>query len=108
MPNRYQIAFVCSFLLTFAALYVATSYLNAVLKAAGYDVSKLILIGLPMDNSSVAENITEGTTLPEVEPHASLDFLTVMRQGGYVQLVTLALAALTSVFIFAKFAGGRT
>ena len=51
MPNRDQIAFVVSLSGGFALLVSLQSYLNAKLKAAGYDVSKLILAGLPRKDS---------------------------------------------------------
>ncbi|KAJ7225810.1 ferredoxin reductase-like C-terminal NADP-linked domain-containing protein [Mycena pura] len=51
MPNRDQIAFVVSLTGGFALLVSLQSYLNAKLKAAGYDVSKLILAGLPRKDS---------------------------------------------------------
>ncbi|KAJ6574819.1 NADH-cytochrome b5 reductase [Mycena capillaripes] len=47
MPNRYQLAFLSSLFGTFAVLVS----LQAVFRQKGYDVSKLILIGLPKKDS---------------------------------------------------------
>ncbi|KAF8213368.1 NADH-cytochrome b5 reductase [Mycena galopus ATCC 62051] len=51
MPNRYQVAFVLSIVGPFFALVALSNYLNAKLAAAGYDISKLILVGLPKKDS---------------------------------------------------------
>jgi cytochrome-b5 reductase len=45
--NRYQAAFIASLILPFAFLYLLSSFLNNLLLAAGYDFSRLILLGLP-------------------------------------------------------------
>jgi cytochrome-b5 reductase len=92
MPNRYQIAFIASFLLTFAVLYAASTYIGGKLKAAGYDITELILIGLPRNTSMSADN-----------PPMSFDFVAQLQQGGYLQLAALLLAALSSYFIYTKF-----
>ncbi|KAJ6627215.1 NADH-cytochrome b5 reductase [Mycena sp. CBHHK59/15] len=47
MPNRDQVAFLLSLTGTFAALVLASRYINSKLLAAGYDYTRLILIGLP-------------------------------------------------------------
>jgi hypothetical protein len=47
MPNLHQLAFLASLSLTFSALVLAAHFINNTLLAAGYDVSNLILIGLP-------------------------------------------------------------
>jgi cytochrome-b5 reductase len=52
MPNRYQLVFVVSLFGSFAVLVTLSNYLQAKLAAAGYDVSKLILIGLPKKDSN--------------------------------------------------------
>jgi hypothetical protein len=96
MPNRYQFAFVASFLLTFAVLFVASTYIGVKLRAAGYDISELILIGLP-------ENTSMSTSDPLVQGQTTSDFLAQLQQGGYAQLVALLLATLSSLFIYSKF-----
>ncbi|GLB36330.1 putative flavoprotein pyridine nucleotide cytochrome reductase family protein [Lyophyllum shimeji] len=47
--NRYQAAFLASFVLTFASLFLLARYLNSKLLAAGFDISQLILLGLPKE-----------------------------------------------------------
>lgn len=47
MPNRQQIAFLSTFLLTISSLILLSRYINSKLVAAGYDFSRIILIGLP-------------------------------------------------------------
>ncbi|PFH54645.1 hypothetical protein AMATHDRAFT_134112 [Amanita thiersii Skay4041] len=47
MPNRYQLAFLASLTLTFSFLVALLHFINARLIAAGYNISNLILIGLP-------------------------------------------------------------
>jgi cytochrome-b5 reductase len=52
MPNRYQFAFLFSLFGTFGALVTLSTYLKGKLAAAGYDVSNLILLGLPKKDSA--------------------------------------------------------
>jgi len=47
MPNKYQFAFLTTFFLSFLSLVALSRFLNAKLRDAGYDISNLILIGLP-------------------------------------------------------------
>ncbi|KAJ7275325.1 NADH-cytochrome b5 reductase [Mycena haematopus] len=51
MPNRAQLAFLVSIVVSFTALVSLSNYLQAKLAAAGYNVSNLILIGLPKRDS---------------------------------------------------------
>ncbi|KAJ7462673.1 ferredoxin reductase-like C-terminal NADP-linked domain-containing protein [Mycena galericulata] len=51
MPTRDQLAFLVSLTVSFASLVALSHYLQAKLAAAGYDISKLILIGLPRKDS---------------------------------------------------------
>ena len=52
MPLVNHVAFVLSFVSTFACLYISTSYAGAWLRARGWDVSDIILIGLEKKNFS--------------------------------------------------------
>ncbi|KAJ7357077.1 ferredoxin reductase-like C-terminal NADP-linked domain-containing protein [Mycena albidolilacea] len=52
MPNRYQFAFLFSLFGTFGALVTLSTYIKGKLAAAGYDVSNLILLGLPKKDSA--------------------------------------------------------
>jgi cytochrome-b5 reductase len=47
MPNLYQLTFLATLTLTFSTLVLLFHFINAKLLDAGYDVSRLILIGLP-------------------------------------------------------------
>jgi len=78
--------FLLSFLITFLTLFLGLHVLNAKLKETGYDISRLVLIGLePHDNTTPKPNTTM-TFNPE-----------------YTQLITLALTIASSTFIYFKF-----
>jgi len=47
MPNRYQLVFVASVLLSFSALFFLSRTALYLLARAGYDPANIILIGLP-------------------------------------------------------------
>ncbi|KAJ7630662.1 ferredoxin reductase-like C-terminal NADP-linked domain-containing protein [Roridomyces roridus] len=47
MPNRDQFIFLFTLVAGFSSLVAVQHYLSAKLRAAGYDISKLILLGLP-------------------------------------------------------------
>lgn len=68
MPNKYQLAFLATFISVFSALLFISNYLQARLKDAGYDISNLILYGLddkdaqphePMDLQKIQATIQE-------------------------------------------------
>ncbi|KAF5312164.1 hypothetical protein D9619_003032 [Psilocybe cf. subviscida] len=68
MPNKYQLAFLATFISVFSALLFISNYLQARLKHAGYDISNLILYGLddkdaqphePMDLQKIQATIQE-------------------------------------------------
>lgn len=52
MPNRYQLAFLSSTLLSFFSLFFVSRYIHRFLLNAGYDPANIILIGLPNHSSS--------------------------------------------------------
>jgi cytochrome-b5 reductase len=89
MPNRFQLAFLGSFFGVFATLVLVSNFVRAKLKAAGYDVSRLILIGLPKDE-----------TRPPPPAIMSAQSYTVTSQ-----LLAFALAAGTFAFAYYKFGG---
>ncbi|KAI8995562.1 NADH-cytochrome b5 reductase [Trametes punicea] len=93
MPNRYQIAFVASFVGTLLLLIALTEFVKAKLHAAGIYVSDLILLGL------------DKKPREHVDPAAGdmLDFT----NGPFAQLVTLALALATTALIYVKFGRGK-
>jgi cytochrome-b5 reductase len=49
MPNKYQFAFLTTFVSVFSALILLSRFLNSKLKEAGYDINNLILLGLPKE-----------------------------------------------------------
>ncbi|KAJ3561966.1 hypothetical protein NP233_g9866 [Leucocoprinus birnbaumii] len=65
MPNRYQLAFLASTFASFFSLFFLSRYVLRLLAAAGYDPSRIILIGLP-DN-------------PPAEPLPTMAFLNELR-----------------------------
>lgn len=79
--NQAQGLFVLAFLSTVAVLVAAAYVVSAKLAAAGYDVSRLILIGLDRN------------------PRPTMPVNT-----AYAQFIALALAVASSVFIYVKFA----
>lgn len=66
MPNRYQLAFLASLSISFTSLVLLSRYINSALIAAGYDISQLILIGLPHHNPP---------TMPSIDPQQLLQLL---------------------------------
>lgn len=53
MPNRYQLAFLATFVGVFSSLSFIAYVVKSKLKEAGYDISELILIGLPKDKDNI-------------------------------------------------------
>ena len=93
MPNRYQVAYVASFVGTFALLFSLTEFVKAKLHARGIYVSRLILYGLPKKPTD------------HVDPEAEM---VDIFSGQYAQLIALALAFLTSALVYVKFGRGST
>ncbi|KAG1834581.1 NADH-cytochrome b5 reductase [Suillus variegatus] len=90
--NRQQALFAVSFLSTLAVLVLSFHWLRTQLREAGYDVSRLILIGLePKLNTTQSSDHTNGTPMA-----FGID-------SSYTQVIALALAVASSVFIFVKF-----
>ncbi|EKM58580.1 uncharacterized protein PHACADRAFT_253032 [Phanerochaete carnosa HHB-10118-sp] len=89
MPNRYQFAFLASFVGVLSGLFLVSNFIKAKLKAAGYDPAQLILIGLPKDENST--------------PSPLPSWLSSENSEMFAQLFALVLAALTSAAIFYKF-----
>lgn len=95
MPNRLQWAYLTSFFVTFFSLVAVSRVVNRKLKEAGYDISRLILIGLPPKEGSTmsTQDSTNGTASGPVS----------LLAGNATQLLALVLAAATSVWIYRKF-----
>ncbi|KAI6153433.1 NADH-cytochrome b5 reductase [Pisolithus tinctorius] len=87
-----HVLFIGSFFLTFTTLFVGSRFLNAKLEEAGYDISRLILIGLE----------PKGHTTPAGSNMAFSSTTT-----GYTHFVALALALASSAFIYLKFASPK-
>ncbi|KAG9314524.1 NADH-cytochrome b5 reductase [Chiua virens] len=84
--NQAQCLFVSAFLVTFAFLVTVSYLITAKLAAAGYDISRIILIGIDSKH-------------PVEYPMAV--------NTAYAQFIALALAIASSVFIYVKFAAKR-
>jgi cytochrome-b5 reductase len=91
MPNRQQFVFLASFVATFAVLFALSSYLSSKLREAGYDISRLILIGLPQSENAHPIPNQMSASAP-----------------AFLQLVALLVAAVTSAFIYLKFGRSGT
>ena len=91
MPNHLQFLFLASFFTTFALLLSLSFYLSSKLREAGYDISRLILIGLPSEN-------THHPVPNQMSASAS----------SFLQLVALLVAAVSSAFIYLKFGRSGT
>lgn len=100
MPNRLQVAYIISFLTTFFSLVALSTYLRAKLKAAGYNISDLILIGLPKNQT---DNGANDASLPHTEP--AMQTVSDFANSPYAQLLAVALTVATSVLIYLKFGG---
>ncbi|KAF8507061.1 ferredoxin reductase-like C-terminal NADP-linked domain-containing protein [Russula emetica] len=85
MPNHLQFLFLASFFTTFAVLLALSLYLSSKLRQAGYDISRLILIGLPPSENTHPIPNQMSTSAP------------------FLQLVALLVAAVSSAFIYFKF-----
>ena len=86
MPNHLQFIFLASFVATFAFLFALSTYLYSKLREAGYDISRLILIGLPQSEKvhPIPNQMSASTP-------------------AFLQLVALLVAAVSSAFIYLKF-----
>jgi hypothetical protein len=90
MPNHLQLLFLASFFTTFVVLFALSNLLASKLRQAGYDISRLILIGLsPPENAYPTQMSTSATFLD-------------------VRVVALLLAAASAAFIYLKFGRSGT
>ncbi|CCM00952.1 uncharacterized protein FIBRA_02999 [Fibroporia radiculosa] len=97
MPNRFQVAYIASFTATFFSLVALSHFVNSKLKEAGYNISHLILIGLPKRRDH-----TEHGEVASLHPVPTQN-MSVALGSTYSQLLALALAVVTSAFIYVKF-----
>jgi cytochrome-b5 reductase len=98
MPNASQTVYLASFFFTFSTLFLVSQFINSRLKAAGYDISELILIGIPKESLTPTE--TNHAVDMEKTSASLLD-------SGYTQWLALAVALASSVFIYVKFASSK-
>jgi len=102
MPNHQQILFLVSFFGVFASLALISNYLGSKLKVAGYDISRIILIGLESNSSASSPKIALpwGSNSNMTQP--TFDFKD-FQEKGYAQVAALILALFSTVFIYLKF-----
>ena len=103
MPNKFQLTFLSTFVLVFTSLFLVSRFLNAKLKEAGYDISKLILIGI--EDKDV--DSTPGETPADALKAAVISKFGVLEKLGdtmsFSTLLALALAVVTSAFVYWQF-----
>jgi hypothetical protein len=97
MPNHLQLLFIASFSASFLLLLALSNFLSSKLRDAGYDISRLILVGLPHDDHHIPNQMS-------TSPPSLLD----VRQSVVPQLLALLLAVATSAFIYLKFGRSGT
>lgn len=93
MPNHLQLLFLGSFFLTFFALLTLFNYLLTKLSQEGYDISNLILLGLPRSDERT----------PHLDMSAAAPSFLDVRQSAVAQIVAILLAVASSAFIYLKF-----
>ncbi|THH34119.1 hypothetical protein EUX98_g36 [Antrodiella citrinella] len=98
MPNSFQLVFLSSFVFVLGALVLLSQFINAKLNAAGYYVSDIILIGLPKENRTVTDHAPTTAVISETAGETTMP---------YAQLLALALAVVTSAFIYWKFSSSK-
>jgi hypothetical protein len=104
MPNHQQLLFLASFVGVLSSLILISNYLGAKLRAAGYDVSRIILIGLDTNSSAAPASkfaLPWGSN-SNMTTQSTYD-LKDIQERGYIQAAALLLALLSSIFIYLKF-----
>jgi len=87
MPNRPQLVFLATFFVSFSSLFALSKFLSSKLRETGYDLSRLILIGISQSHPTGTPN------------QMTSSFLDVNQS----QLFALFLALASSAFIYLKF-----
>ena len=100
MPNPLQLLFIASFLASFLLLLTLSNFLSSKLREAGYDISSLVLIGLPHSEVSDYDIPNQMST--------SASSLLDVRQSVVPQLLALLLALATCAFIYLNFGRSGT
>jgi hypothetical protein len=94
MPNRPQLVFLATFFISFISLLALSKFISSKLRETGYDLSRLILIGISQSHQPTPNQMTSS-------------FLDV-NQSLVAQLSALFLAVATSAFIYLKFGRSGT
>ncbi|KAH9937624.1 ferredoxin reductase-like C-terminal NADP-linked domain-containing protein [Fomitopsis serialis] len=98
MPNHLQWAYLTAFLVTFFSLIAVSKIINGKLKEAGYDISRLILVGLPPREDTMSAQ--DGSSSSPSAPAGLLE-------GNATQLLALGMAVVTSFLIYRKFGAAQ-
>ncbi|KAG6813084.1 hypothetical protein H0H92_014143 [Tricholoma furcatifolium] len=103
--NRYQAVFLASLLITFSSLVALFHYLNRKLVAAGYDVSRIILIGLPPNPTPKSGRVTMADINSIVDNIKNIDLKAVDIPGigtfDLVEAATSPAVVITAAIVFA-------
>ncbi|KAI0695362.1 NADH-cytochrome b5 reductase [Cytidiella melzeri] len=97
MVNRYQFVYLATFFTVFSTLVVLFNLAKAKLREFGFDVSELILIGLPKQNETRAEDIKSPLTA----------YMSAETANMVPQVLALVFAVITSVVVYWKFGGSK-
>ena len=98
MPNRPQLVFLATFFISFISLLALSKFLSKKLRETGYDISRLILIGI-----SQSQNTPQHPT-----PNQMISSFLDVNQSLVAQLFAIFLAVASSAFIFLKFGRSGT
>jgi hypothetical protein len=98
MPNHLQLLFLGSFVLTFFSLLALSNYLLSKLREGGYDISDLILLGLPRSDEQTAHHSMSAPAPSFLDVH----------QSFVAQVLAILLAVGSSAFIYLKFGRSGT
>lgn len=84
MPNLYQLAFLASLFFTFSTLALTAHFINYKLAAAGYDFSRLILIGLPDQPPSDHPVLASMSYLVDIPLFGTLDLVAIATSPAFI------------------------
>lgn len=96
MPNLNQFAFLLSFGATFGALFLLSRLVSAQLKAHGYDISDIVLIGLPKP---------EPGHIPKYNVSSGTPFMDQLSSTSGAQLAAIVIGVCGALFLYLKFTG---
>ncbi|KAG6876591.1 hypothetical protein C0992_012349, partial [Termitomyces sp. T32_za158] len=97
--NKPQAAFLASLLLTFSSLVALLHFINNRLIAAGYDVSRLILIGLPESNLTMADVQSTLSNLRTVDIPGFGTYDLLELASSPAVLITTAIVVATAFYV---------